>query len=135
MFTDRGVNSADVLQRELSIKEFEDVDGLKYMIIKTYGATAAESENIYEAIRKYWIVNLDRANECPYVVGAVNNIVRGVYEVQEWKLTSNPQYKGRKEFTGIEAPDEIQNLFLGKRLPSHYTGQPSIRYHDQYSGY
>lgn len=51
--SDRGVNNAEVLQRELSYEEFEDQPDLKYCIIKINDYWINERGNIYDTVRMH----------------------------------------------------------------------------------
>lgn len=131
---DRGVNNAEVLQKALSSVEFDDVLGEKYIIIKiTKNMIDARNGNVYEAVRKYWGLKAERANQYPYVLAVVNGIVNCVYKVDEWYPTENEEFAGRCEFRGKEAPLEIQNKYRGKKIPARYRkkgmAQPFL-YHD-----
>lgn len=114
--------------------EFEDLDNQKYIIIKITPERLSERNgSIYETVRKYWRIKIDRANDCPYVIGVLNGVVCCVYEVDKWFRTENEQYRGRCEFFGHEACDELKHHFMGKMLPEKYKKRGManpIIYHD-----
>lgn len=129
--SDRGVNSAEVLQRDLSCKEFEDIDNLKYCIIKINDYWLNERGNVYETVRKHWRVNLNRVKKIPYVLASHNSVIVEVYEIENWY--SAEDVPGRCMFDGHVAPDEIRELFINKRLPKRYVKKglaSPILYHD-----
>lgn len=129
--SDRGVNNADVLQHNLSLETFEDIDGLKYCIIKITERSLSERDSIYEAVRKHWKVNLNRINNIQYVLASLNGVVIDVFEAKKWYYT--PDIPERCMFDGRQAPDNIRKLFVNKRLPSKYMkkGMASpVLYHD-----
>ena len=81
----------------------------------------------YEATRGVWKLNIDRARQRELVLGVVNNVVKGVYRPAEWvKGTQGnfPWYggetKGRWGFVGVEAESEVQDKYLGRRIPAEY---------------
>jgi len=129
---DRGVNHAETIQRDFSYQTFEDVENLKYVLIKTTEAHVFECDgNFYEAIRKCWKVNYSRIKNIPYVLGVVNGVVRNVYRVISWDMSQT--VVGRVEFTGDIAEDEVTELFLNMRIPNKYMkkGMASpVLYHD-----
>lgn len=128
---ERGVNNAEVLQRELSYEEFEDIDTLKYCIIKINSFWLNERGSIYETVRKHWKVNLNRINKIPYVLASHNGVIIDVFKVYSWY--NAPDCPGRCMFDGEQAAEEIRSLFLKKRLPKHYMkkGMASpVLYHD-----
>ncbi len=129
--SDRGVNNAEVLQRDLSYEVFNDVKDLKYCIIKIKNCMINDEKNVYESVRKHWRVNLDRMNNIPYVLAAHNGVIIDVFEVDSWY--KSPNVSGRCMFDGKPAPESIKKLFINKRLPNNYTqkGMASpVLYHD-----
>lgn len=128
---ERGVNNAEVLQRDLSYEVFEDVENLKYCIIKINAYWLNERGNIYETVRKHWKVNLNRINKIPYVLASHNGVIVDVFEVDSWYAATD--VPDRCMFDGKQAPDDIRSLFINKRLPKHYMkkGMASpVLYHD-----
>ena len=117
--SERGVNNAQVLQRELSCEVFEDRNDISYMIIKKKKEVIdATGGSLYETVRKAWRLNLKKASQYKIVLGVVNGIVRGVYRVDNWE-TSNIG-EGRIEFTGTDEQGEIREYFINKRIPGIY---------------
>jgi len=129
--SDRGVNSAEVLQRVLSCEEFKDQPDLKYCIIKINDHVLNERGSVYETVRKHWKVNLSRVKKIPYVLACNNGIVVEVYEIEKWYRSD--EMPKRCEFIGKVADDDIRQLFINKRLPKKYCkkGMASpVLYHD-----
>ncbi len=129
---DRGVNNAEVLQRELSYEEYEEPD-FKYIIIKINNRVLEERGNdIYETVRRAWKVNLNKIKDYKYCFAVLNGVVRNVYIMQEWKQDTKGR-TGRCEFIGLEADEAIKSRFVNKRIPEKYRrkGMASpILYHD-----
>lgn len=82
--SDRGVNNAEVLQRDLSCFEFDEKIDKKYCIIKIKDYSISQSGSVYEAVRKHWKVNLSRVKKIPYVLACRNGVVLDVFEVEKW---------------------------------------------------
>lgn len=122
--TDRGVNNADVLQRDLSYEEFEEPNDLEYCIIKINNSYLDDRNSVYERVRKHWRVNLDRVSKIPYVLAVRDGVVIDVFEVDSWYNASD--VPGRCMFDGKQAPEEIRKKFVNKRLPKHYI-QPGMK--------
>lgn len=130
--SDRGVNNALVIQRDLSLESFSDIPELKYCIIKISERSINESGSIYEATRKHWRVNFKRVNKIPYVLASLNGVVVDVFQVERWYIS--PLVPESCMFDGEQAPESIRNLFVNKRLPSSYMkkGMASpVLYHDR----
>lgn len=130
--SDRGVNNAEVLQRDLSYETFDDIDGLKYCIIKITADVIRDRGSVYETVRKHWRVNLNRIKKIPYVLASHNGVIVDVFEADLWYVSTD--IPDRCMFDGKQAPDKIRNLFINKRLPKHYMkkGMASpVLYHDE----
>ena len=57
-----------------------------------------------DAIRRFWIVKNDRCEhlveEKGYIVGVIENVVVGVFQVSGWKIIKEGEHEGRVEFEG-----------------------------------
>lgn len=124
---DRGVTNAYVLQKNLSVTQYEEPTDIKYIIIKTRWNTVDSYQEIYpsmnradciyEATRASWVINPERARKYDYVLGVIDGIVQGVYKVKEWIQTSD---SNRYEFYRDEIDDNIVQYFIHKRIPEEY---------------
>lgn len=101
---------------------YEEPQDIDYIIIKTSQERVDFCNgSIYEATRYAWNVKLEHVRQYQYVFGVIKGIVRGVYCVNEWRLVTEGESAGRYEFFGYDAPNEIANRFLGKRIPPQYS--------------
>lgn len=128
---ERGVNNAEVLQRELSYETFEDISDLKYCIIKINDRHLSEHGSVYETVRKHWKVNYNRIIKIPYVLASNNGVVVDVFQADKWYESED--CPGRYMFDGKQAPEKIRALFVNKRLPKHYIKKglaSPVLYHD-----
>ncbi|NLI94408.1 MAG: hypothetical protein GX350_01170, partial [Erysipelotrichaceae bacterium] len=75
---------------------------------------------VYEATRQSWVVDFNRVKNYKYVLSVANTVVKKVYEVESWQLTPN---SNRKHFIGKEAPKEVSEIFINKRIPDKFTGK------------
>lgn len=84
------------------------------VFIFSIGQKIKERNNFYEATRKYW-AQVKKYADLPSMiaVGLINQKVFGVYRIDKWKLTDNPEYIGRHEFTG-HTETELTEEFLNK---------------------
>lgn len=79
-------------------------------INKTYNQPNADyygkRDTIYEATRKYWRLNGNRARTADYVLAVYQGIVRAVFKPLEWHISDMKFETGdRWEFAGIEIED------------------------------
>lgn len=117
--SDRGVNNAEVLQRELSFEEYEE-PSFKYIIIKINDRVLQERDNdVYETVRSAWKVNLSKVEKYKFCFAVKNGVVLNVYDIEKWQPDQRER-NGRYEFVGKEAKEEIRKLFINKRIPAKY---------------
>ena len=117
--SDRGVNNAEVLQRELSYDEYDEPD-FKYIIIKINDRVLEERNyDMYETVRSAWIVNLNKIKKIKYCFCVNNGVVKNVYEIEAWQADHRGS-AGRYEFVGKEASEDIRKTFINKRIPLKY---------------
>ena len=114
---DNGVVSAYSLQKRFEREVFEDRDDIKYLIIKIRKSVIEDRGSVYEAVRRAWKISVGNAQNYPYVLAVENGIVKGVFEVDYWYKS---QEEGRYEFVGKEAPKNVEEYFLEKRIPEKY---------------
>lgn len=74
-------------------------------------------ENLYEMARKYWVVKLSRASTATHVLAIIDSVVAAVYIPQSWKVTEEPNHKGRCEFVGNE---DVKSAYIGKSVKEYY---------------
>lgn len=96
---------------------------------------SSNSTELYEAVRFAWRINIKKVKDIKYVLAVVRGMVRGVFEVYEWKkaipenFPSFPFHKNRYGFIGKEAANDISNKYMNKRLPNNLRhSQNPIRY-------
>ncbi len=86
-----------------------------------------EAISIYDAARCCWIIDPERARQNELVLAHRRGLVVGVFRPARWmkatmanfpRLTQNePRRWG---FEGMEAEEEVANLYLRKRVPNSY---------------
>ena len=74
----------------------------------------SEGKDVYEATRKAWKLSLSRANQTSYLQAVQCGVITGVF-IGKWGPSD--EVSGRLEFVGKEASQEVQDHYLGKRLP------------------
>lgn len=87
--------------------------------------TAAESD-LYEATRYAWKVSLTKAKRTELVLATLHGMIRGAFIPTEWLEATSTNFPGRDPapgrfgFSGVEAPEEIRRLYVGRRVPDEY---------------
>jgi hypothetical protein len=115
---DRGLITTKDLLDYINAKEYIE-PAEEYIIIKTTPQVININGSLYEATRKAWSANLERASKYKYVLSVVSGIVREVYEVDAngWYQESENRiaFKGKKAM----ASNPLRQL-IGKRIPENY---------------
>lgn len=83
---------------------------LCFIINKTYNRPSVDyygtRENIYEATRKYWRLDGNRAKHADYVLATYQGVVRAVFKPTRWYISKKIFETGaRWEFEGVEVSD------------------------------
>ncbi len=71
-------------------------------------------QELYEVTRGVWKLSIERARQVQYVFAVFNNVVREVYEVEEWFTGGKTAYFHREK-EEVDAPDRIE--FVGRVAP------------------
>ena len=87
--------------------------------------TEENHEDVYQKVRSAWRINSDKAEKADYVLAVRRGIVIGVFEAEKgsWKPATKANFPNlvhedspkRKAFSGKKAPQEIWDLYCGKR--------------------
>lgn len=93
-------------------------------------------ETLYECTRKYWPVDLAKANQADYIAGVYKGIVQKLYKrTEDWRPVSsfkefaedaeikeNPKLLNRYAFTGVEAEQSVEATYIEKKMPGRFYG-------------
>lgn len=121
---DNGIGNAEEIENRFSRMEYIDSESNpKYIIIKTSKWRIEDLEGTYEqrlykATKYCWKISPSKAREYPYVLSVIEGVVQEVYKVDRWKPVEDG--RGRYEFEGTIAEENIRNLFRNYKLPSKY---------------
>lgn len=130
---ERGVMHADeIIERyEAPVVEFQHP-----VVTINVNRTASEL-SLYEAVRYAWKIDPKKAERCDYVLAVQRGLIIGAYVAEQW-LPASPEnfpkhyqpetHEGRWGFIGHEAPNDIQKLYVRKRLPRRRGAANPIRY-------
>ena len=124
---DKGIKTIEEINLLYDCAEINPSPNDRFVCIninKTYNN--GERENIYEATRKYWKMNGERAKSATYVLSLYRGIVIAVFKPTRWYLSK--EYEGRWEFEGKEIED---SPYLHKSVKNIITcGQNPITYYN-----
>lgn len=121
---DSGDYGCQSVEEIVSLYKAEDVEFKeddKLLLIKITDGSIESSDNIYEAVRKFWILNPQKANRAQYVLAVKGGIVVGIFTVNENGWQSEGNSSNRYYFDGNEVKDgAIVERFKNHRIPDKY---------------
>jgi hypothetical protein len=87
---------------------------------------SASERSPYDATRYAWRLDKNKAEQAEIILAVQNGIIRKVYIAERW-LEATPEnfpisetISGRYGFVGHEASDELQQMYVDKRIPDEY---------------
>lgn len=96
----------------------------KALLISVNRSVAETS--LYEATRYAWKVSRYRAMQADVVLATKQGLIVGAFVAHDWLEATSTNFPGREEvpgrfgFIGDEAPPEMRDLYVGKRVPDQY---------------
>ena len=90
---------------------------------------SAAERSLYDATRYAWKIDRSRANQAHVILATVQGLIVGAFVADNWleataanfpRLAEGNGVPGRFGFVGREAPDDMQRLYVGKRVPYEY---------------
>lgn len=120
---DKGVKTVDEINILYDCGDIQPKDGERIMCIninKTYKPGSdyhGARDNIYEATRRYWRINGDRARTADIVLSVYQGVVRAAFKPLEWRISDKRFATGdRWEFIGTEIED---SEYLNKSIKAY----------------
>ena len=122
----------------MSKEEVEILDRVVAININQTYRAGLSAEELYDVTRGIWRLDRDRAENAKYAFAVYQGEIKEVYFIQKWHRAGTTQYETprelppellstRFEFTGIRAPDEIRDKYVGKLLAERHAQNP-IKY-------
>jgi uncharacterized protein len=87
---------------------------------------SAQETNLYDATRYAWKISRTRAGQAEVVLAVVQGLIQEAFVADEWLPATSASFPGREDvpgrlgFVGRTAPEEIRQLYVGKRVPDEY---------------
>ena len=112
------------MQKQTEVAEFRH----RVLIIKINKQykTGASIEELYEATRFAWKLSKPRAEKAEVILTIYQGEIKAAFIADEWQEATTENFPdrepapGRFGFIGREASFDIQELYVGKRIPDKY---------------
>jgi hypothetical protein len=86
----------------------------------------ASERSLYEATRYAWKISPSKAREAEVILSTERGMIVGAFLATDWLEATSENFPGRENapgrlgFVGREASAEIQQLYVGKRVPDEF---------------
>jgi hypothetical protein len=87
---------------------------------------SATETSLYDATRYAWKISKAKAKQAEVILATQQGLIVGAFIAHDWLEATAANFPGRAEapgrlgFIGQEAPADIRNLYVGKRVPDEY---------------
>ena len=119
-------NKGAMMQTRTEVAEFRH----KVLLININRQFKAEAswDEVYEATRFAWRVSKSKAEKAEVILATYQGEIRAAFVAEEWLQATPENFPGRCRktvlgrfgFIGCEASPDIQNLYVGKRVPDEF---------------
>lgn len=129
------------MQKQTEVAEFRH--RAMFMRINQQYRAGASVEELYEATRYCWKVSKSRAEKAEVILAVYQGEIKAAFIADEWLEATTENFPDRKSspgrfgFNGHEASSDVQELYVGKRIPDKYkrrNDQSPFRYTYDYQG-
>ena len=124
---DRGIKTVNEIEALYAAKPIYNKDIKHKILIININKTYKPGVSPYDATRKSWKLNIDRAKNAEFIISEYKGIFRAIYKANKWFRTTDNK---RWYFKGEEITDrKIINLYLNRQYLGKKKGQSNpIRY-------
>lgn len=87
---------------------------------------SATETSLYDATRYAWKISKSKAKQAEVILATQQGLIVGAFIAHDWLEATAANFPGRADvpgrlgFIGQEAPADIKNLYVGKRVPDEY---------------
>jgi len=89
----------------------------------------ASEQSLYDATRYAWKISKAKAKQADVILPTMQGLIVGAFIAHDWLEATAANFPGRADgegapgrlgFVGVEAPEDIKKLYVGKRVPDEY---------------
>jgi hypothetical protein len=122
-----GSNDFGVMHSKEVIKKYcAEIAKFKHKALLINVNRSALDTSLYEATRYAWRLNKNKAEQAEVILSIVQGLIVGAFVAEKWLEATAENFPGRETvegrygFYGAEAPAEIQEMYVDKRIPDEY---------------
>jgi uncharacterized protein len=111
----KGSDGYGVMHANQIIERYEALEAtfVHKVLLINVNRTATERTSVYDAVRSAWKLDPKRAEQVDLVLAVQEGLIVGVFVADEWRPVADQRW----EFVGREAPREVAQQYLRRRLP------------------
>ena len=118
-------SSRGVMRAEEVIRQYKAPEALfRHKVVLINVNKSSENQDLLDAVRYCWKISRSKAEACDYVLAVRRGLIIGAFVAEEW-LPATPENfpsfpsadEKRFGFKGHEAPANVKDLYLQKRIP------------------
>ena len=126
----RGLTTLEQLKINYEAEDLVPQESLLLININTLYTHKMNRDELYEATRKSWIINIERANTYTIVCSVYRWIIREVFDVDHRQICK--EYPTRNEFIWCVSNEKTRSIYIHKSVKSYRKkwSQNPIKYID-----
>lgn len=121
----RASDGRGLMHSKQIIERYEAKEAIfKHRVLLITVNRSLTQKSIYDAVRYAWKLSRKKAEKAEFVLAVQQGLIIGVFVADKWLEATTKNFPdtsadrpGRLGFYGHEAPEEIANLYLRKRVP------------------
>jgi hypothetical protein len=120
--SDNGVmHSSEIIQRYCA-----ETAIFQHKVLLISVNRSALDTSLYEATRYAWRISPTKAKKVEVVLPTVQGLIVGAFIAEKWLEATSENFPGREAipgrygFYGVDAPPEIRELYVSKRIPDEF---------------
>ena len=96
------------------------------LICVNRSVTERSERSLYEATHYAWKLNMAKAKQAEVILATRHGLIVGAFIADKWSEATAANFPGHEDapgdvgFDGREAPADIRELYVGKRVPDEY---------------
>ncbi len=112
-----GIKTTDEISALYDAEELSADDLIMLININKHYKQGMTDKELYEATRKAWVIG-EKRNKAKYAIAVCRGLTRETYEIKSWE--ESQKYKGRWEFIGVRAPENIRKKYNYKSVKIYF---------------
>lgn len=122
-----GVNDFGAMHAKEIIRRYSAAPAVfRHKVLLISVNRSASETSLYDATRYAWKISQSKAKQAEVILATLHGLIVGAFIADNWLDATGANFPGREDvpgrlgFVGREAPANIKELYVGKRVPDEY---------------